>query len=131
VHTVLVVDDDAAVRRALTRFLDLDGFVTAEAENGAAALAYLKNGGPASLILLELHMPLMDGWEFRKYQREDPALAEIPVIVVSGAEAFRLHEIEPVAMFRKPARMSDLLKCVRRVCGRTDLVDPQVHRAAS
>lgn len=116
---VLIVDDDAAIRRMLSRHLTLDGFTVAEAENGQAALAYLRNGGEASVILLDLRMPVMDGWTFRREQRLDPTLAHIPVVVLSGADADRFHELDAAAAFDKPARMSDLVPCLRHLCGST------------
>jgi CheY-like chemotaxis protein len=116
VHPVLIVDDDAAVRRTMARFLGLDGFAVIEADNGQAALAYLRGGGEASVILLDLRMPVMDGWAFRREQQRDPAFAHIPVIVLSGADAHRFHELEAAATFHKPASMSELLRCVRRLC---------------
>jgi CheY-like chemotaxis protein len=116
VHFFLIVDDDAAVRRTMARFLGLDGFTVIEADNGQDALAYLRGGGTASVILLDLRMPVMDGWAFRREQQRDPAFAHIPVIVLSGADAHRFHELEASATFHKPARMSELLRCVRRLC---------------
>jgi CheY-like chemotaxis protein len=113
-HTVLVVEDDTAVRRTIARFLELDGFTAIEAGHGQAALEYLRNGGEASLIVLDLRMPLMDGWTFHREQRADPILARIPVIVLSAAD---VHDgVDAIATFRKPASMAALLSCIRRVC---------------
>jgi CheY-like chemotaxis protein len=116
VHSVLIVDDDAAVRGLMARFLGHGGYTVIEADNGQAALAYLRGGGEASVILLDLRMPVMDGWAFRREQRRDPAFADIPVIVLSGADAHRFHELEAAATFHKPASMVELLRCVRRLC---------------
>ena len=102
------------MRRTIARFLALDGFAAIEAAHGQAALEYLRNGGEASVIVLDLHMPVMDGWTFHREQRADPVLARIPVIVLSAADVH--HGVEAVATFRKPASMSALLSCVRRVC---------------
>ena len=115
-HCILIVDDDAAVRQMMTQVLELDGFTVIEADNGRDALAYLRGGGTPSVILLDLRMPVMDGWAFRREQQRDPAFAHIPVVVLSGADAHRFHELEAAATFHKPARMSDLLRCVRRLC---------------
>jgi CheY-like chemotaxis protein len=67
--------------------------------------------------VLDLRMPVMDGWAFRKEQRSDPGLAGIPVIVLSGADAERVPEIEAAAAFRKPVSFSDVIAVVRRLCG--------------
>jgi len=115
-HTVLVVDDDDAVRRTLTRFLGLDGFTTVEARNGQVALAYLRGGGVPDVILLDLHMPIVDGRAFRRAQLADPALARIPVIILSAEEVHRYPELAALTAFHKPTSLSALLCHVRRLC---------------
>ena len=112
---VLLVDDDAAVRRTMARFLGIDGFKVVEADNGQTALTYLRDGGKASVIVLDLRMPVMDGWAFRKQQRLDPAFSGIPVIVLSGADSDRFPELEANALFEKPTSFATLLKCVREL----------------
>ena len=84
---VLVVDDDPNLVRLMSKFLKLEGFAPVPASNGQEALAYLRGGGDASVILLDLRMPVMDGWAFRKEQRGDPVLAGIPIVVMSGVAA--------------------------------------------
>jgi CheY-like chemotaxis protein len=83
---ILVVDDEAFVRLYLEEVLADEGHDVLSARDGAEALRLLRTGGAApNLILLDLMMPGMNGWEFRKEQAADPGLAEIPVVVVSGA----------------------------------------------
>jgi CheY-like chemotaxis protein len=115
--TVLVVDDDPGVQRVMAKFLKLEGFTPAVAANGQEALAYLRGGGEACVIVLDLRMPVMDGWTFRKEQRLDPGLARIPIVVLSGVEAERIPELEAVAAFRKPVSFPDIIDVVRRLCG--------------
>jgi CheY-like chemotaxis protein len=115
--SVLIVEDDSAGRRMMAQFFEFGGFTVIEAENGQDALACLRRGGEASVIVLDLRMPVMDGWTFRRAQRADPAFADIPVIVLSGADTDRFDELEAAAAFRKPVRMSELLSCVRRLSG--------------
>ena len=115
VHPVLLVDDDAGVRRTLAKFLGRDGIPVVEADNGRAALTYLRDGGEASVIVLDLRMPVMDGFAFRAEQRREPALANIPVIVLSGADTDRFDELEAAATFEKPASFADLVRCVREL----------------
>src|SRR5262245_27122466 len=100
--TILVVDDDAAVVRPLARFLELEGFKPVVAANGLEALAYLRGGGAAAVIILDLRMPVMDGWAFRREQLRDPLLAAIPVVVLSGADEQRVPEVSAAAAFQKP-----------------------------
>jgi CheY-like chemotaxis protein len=81
---VLIVDDDEPFRVALTSVLVDEGYPVATAAHGQAALAYLRANAPPRLILLNLVMPVMNGWVFRAEQQQDPALAAIPVVLVSG-----------------------------------------------
>ncbi len=114
---ILLVDDDVAVRRAIARFLVFEGFDVVEAGNGQEALNYLRTGAGASVIVLDLRMPVMDGWTFRREQRLDPALDKIPVVVLSGADAHRFPELEAAAAFEKPVKMSQVAGAVRRLSG--------------
>ena len=81
---VLVVDDDADIREALTHLLESEGHEVTAASDGRVALGSLARE-PADVIVLDLMMPVMNGWEFCEAQRMDPVLAEIPVIVISAA----------------------------------------------
>src|SRR5439155_21531616 len=100
--TVLVVDDDPDLVRLMGRYLTLSGFTAVPAANGREALAYLRGGGTANVILLDLRMPVMDGWTFRRTQRDDPAIASIPVVVLSGvAEVESLRDLGVAATFSK------------------------------
>jgi CheY-like chemotaxis protein len=112
---VLVVDDDAAVRRAIAKFLQYEGLAVVEAGNGQEALQKLREGG-VSVVLLDLRMPVMDGWAFRRAQRQDRTIADIPIVIMSGADADRFHELEAAAAFEKPARMSEVTDVIRRIC---------------
>ena len=116
-HTILVVDDDPGVQRVMAKFLTLEGFTAAVAGNGAEALAYLRSDTNVRVIVLDLRMPVMDGWTFRKEQRLDPGIAAIPVVVLSGAESERVPELEAAAAFRKPVSFPEVIDVVRRLCG--------------
>ena len=105
---VLLVDDDAAVRQMLARALVFEAFVVVEAANGLEALEQLRRGCGAGVIVLDLRMPVMDGWAFRRAQRADPKIAKTPVVVLSGADAHRFAELEALAAFEKPVRISEL-----------------------
>jgi len=117
--TILVVDDDAAVIRPLARFLELEGFSTVTAANGLEALKYLRGGGGASVIVLDLRMPVMDGWTFRREQLRDPILAKIPVVVLSGADHDRVPEILAAAAFEKPYQLAEVTTAVRQLCAQS------------
>src|SRR5256714_15268518 len=82
---VLVVEDHEFAREALAALLATEGYDVIEAENGREALAAMAKGAPPDVILLDLMMPVMDGWEFMKRQRSDWRLFTIPTIAVTGA----------------------------------------------
>src|SRR3989441_4704028 len=114
--TVLIVDDDPNLQRLMTKFLKLEGFSSIPANNGREALDYLRGGGDASVILLDLRMPVMDGWTFRQEQRQDPGIANIPIVVLSGVETERMHELDAAASFHKPVSFPEVVVVLRRLC---------------
>lgn len=82
---VMIVDDDLDLRELLSELIQDEGYEVVQASHGAEALALLRSGHlNPSLILLDLMMPVLDGWAFRRAQMEDPALREIPVIVLTA-----------------------------------------------
>ena len=117
---VLVVDDDADIRFAAVMLLQSDGYTTIAAANGREALGLLRRGVRPKLILLDLRMPVMDGFAFRAAQLADPALARIPVVVVS-ADGPRVvpkaaKELRAVAAVEKPVCGDELLDVVNEFC---------------
>src|SRR6185436_12323698 len=86
---ILLVEDDFDVRDALIPILEYEGHRVVGAASGQEALDRLRSGAKPSLILLDLMMPGMSGMEFRAEQLRDPALASIPVVVVSADPAAR------------------------------------------
>ncbi|HEY7287183.1 MAG TPA: response regulator [Vicinamibacterales bacterium] len=118
--SILVVDDDSAVRRAVARFLRAEGLDVLEASNGEEGLTRLREAPEVSAILLDLRMPIMDGWTFRRAQRQDPAIADIPVVIMSGADVDRFNELEAAATFEKPVQMSEVAVVLHKLCGTPD-----------
>ena len=85
-HSILLVEDDDDFRLGLAEFLRGEGYLVTCAANGLEALSYLKSAPkPPSVVLLDLKMPVMSGWDFRAKMLEDSAFSSIPVIVLSGA----------------------------------------------
>ncbi|MDD5630034.1 MAG: response regulator [Elusimicrobia bacterium] len=116
---VLVVDDDAAVRGMLCAALSAQGYETLAAGNGREALACLRGQARRpGLILLDLMMPEMNGWEFLRVQREDPDLARIPVAVITVLANLegRAPELGAVDLLAKPSRIETLMPLVARLC---------------
>jgi CheY-like chemotaxis protein len=114
--TVFIIEDDVDTRDMLAKFLELEGYRVEMASNGRQALDLLKTGAPANVIVLDLMMPVMDGWEFRRRQIEDARLRNIPTIVVSAAGRERLSQIQADAYLSKPVDMDELLARVSQFC---------------
>jgi CheY-like chemotaxis protein len=117
---VLIVDDDDAIRHALTLLLEQSGYVVKGAHNGEKALDVLRATDKLpSVILLDLNMPIMTGWEFRLEQKRDSQLAQIPVIIISADRSLE-HQpftIDAIGYFRKPLDIPELLRLIAQHCG--------------
>jgi CheY-like chemotaxis protein len=115
---VLIVEDDTDLRETLADLLQAEGYRTAEAANGREALARLQQVGPPCLILLDLMMPVMNGWEFREQLRQDPALAATPVAILTGVRnsADQAAALDAVGYFQKPLDFDALLATVATYC---------------
>jgi CheY-like chemotaxis protein len=114
--TVLVIEDDTATREALALFLGQEGCHVLRAIDGRQALDMLRKGPRPDLILLDLMLPGMDGWQFRRQQQRDPYLASIPVVVVSAAGDLKgqASSLGAVSLMSKPVELDHLLAEVRR-----------------
>jgi CheY-like chemotaxis protein len=115
---VLIVDDDRDIRETLEEILAYEGYTVATARNGADALQKARALRP-ELILLDLFMPVMDGAEFRRQQRDDPDIGAIPVVVVSAAAGLeeRVQALEVAEHLEKPLQIERLFQVVARYCG--------------
>ena len=111
---ILVVDDHDRARLAVATLLSPIGYDVVEASNGRDALALLTKGLRPDLILLDLMMPVMDGWEFMKRQRRDRQLCTIPTIVVSGVPSHdpRCLEMPVVRLVAKPFTGEQLIAAI-------------------
>jgi CheY-like chemotaxis protein len=111
---VLVVDDDGDVRDVLREVLEENGYLVRTAGDGREALAVLRREPRTSLILLDVMMPVMDGWEFRAEQVQDAAIADIPVVVITavGDADEKAKAMAAAGALRKPVRLKDLLAAV-------------------
>ncbi len=113
---VLIVEDDADLREMMAQLLALEGYVATTVANGLEALEYLERGDKPDVILLDLMMPVMDGWEFRRQQQAVPTLANVPVIILSAIDQRRAAEVDAAAFIKKPLDFDRLLELVRRFC---------------
>ena len=112
---VLVIDDEADIRSLLTDFLSAEGYAVVSALDGREGLARLAAGLRPAVILFDLKMPVMNGWQFRAAQLADPALAAIPAIVTSGQQdaAQIAQDFPTVRHIRKPFRLAEVGEAVR------------------
>jgi CheY-like chemotaxis protein len=118
---ILVVDDDAHIRELLIEVLQDIGYDVGSAVNGYDALSVLRACSSSSrpcLILLDLMMPRMNGWEFIAAQQVDPAIAGIPIVVLSAHLDIEYHSttLGVVGHLRKPVELDDLIAAVQRLC---------------
>jgi CheY-like chemotaxis protein len=114
---VLLIEDHADTRHMVETYLTLEGVRTVTAENGLAGLDALRNSRPA-VILLDLSMPVMDGWGFRHAQQRlsDAALADVPVVVMSALNDSGRYaqELGAAGVIPKPIDLDRMMELVRQ-----------------
>src|SRR5262245_45714290 len=99
---ILVVEDDTDLRDTLSDALRMEGYDVVAVEHGEAALRHLQRGLKPCMILLDLMMPVMDGWTFRREMLKDDDLAAIPVVVMTAAQPARAAAIGSDEILYKP-----------------------------
>jgi CheY-like chemotaxis protein len=117
---VLVVEDDALIRIDLTGALRDEGYDVVSAIDGSDALDCLGERGDWCVILLDMKMPRMDAAEFRRHQLRQPAIAAIPIVLMSAANSLDEHarELHAAAYIAKPFRLEQIFAAVRQHCPR-------------
>lgn len=115
---VLVIEDNSDIREGLEALLRMEGFDVVAAQNGRDALEMLEKGLRPCIIIIDLMMPVMNGFEFRAEQLRRPELATIPVIACSGvADAVQsAGQLGAKALVQKPTRPEQLIALVHRHC---------------
>jgi CheY-like chemotaxis protein len=116
-RTILVVDDDSAIRETLAELLQDEGYVVVTAVNGRDALDKLRSHSPGRpcVILLDLMMPVMTGAEFHAEQQKDPVLSSIPVVVISADRDLKSKSFGSDYL-SKPVRIDTVLGAIERHC---------------
>ena len=114
--SILVVEDDEDAREAMVALLQMKGYRAVSAGNGREALDYLEEAPAPDLIILDLWMPVMDGWQFRSEQIKNPRLAHIPVIVVTALSD--RADVDANEVIIKPVDVDRLLSTVDHYCRR-------------
>ena len=124
-HHILVVEDDAVMRDSIAELLEEEGYTVAVANGGEQGLAYLQQSPRPSLILLDLMMPAMNGWEFHSQLQRDPSLATIPVVILSAVADFqrRRGKLDVAAILPKPVNISHLLDVITQTLADSPEVD--------
>jgi CheY-like chemotaxis protein len=114
-NTVLIVDDDENIRDILKMTLELEGYEAVTAIHGQAGLEALRQMPEPCLVLLDLMMPVMDGWEFARIVEADSALKKIPIAVVT-AFTDKAEAIHAKQLLKKPIDLDSLLRVVKCYC---------------
>ena len=120
---VLLVDDDFAIIDGVSDFLESEGFSVVTASNGIDALNQLRSGLRVDVIVLDVMMPVMDGWDFRAEQLADPSLRGIPVVVISASGFSRetlQRQLSACEVLPKPLDLDGFLRALNTVCGGSD-----------
>jgi len=119
--TLLVVEDNEVTREGLAVVLRREGGTVVLAADGQEALACLRSEPPPDLVLLDMMMPGVDGWAALAETKRNPALAGVPVLIVTGlgvANAEWAASLGAAGCLGKPVETEELLREVRRCCGR-------------
>lgn len=112
---VMVVDDDDAIREALEDVLGDEGYDVIAASDGQQALDYLSDERRPSVILLDLWMPVMDGWKFLEALRADPRFDRIPLVVLTAARDQRARDLHVAEVLTKPVQLEQVLGVLKRL----------------
>jgi two-component system response regulator MprA len=129
---ILIVEDEADVAQTFADVLEGAGYHTLRASNGLEGLEHLRTGGRPSLILLDVSMPVLDGWGFRREQQLMPGGTTVPVMVITAdSDAGRkAAALGAQGWLRKPCGVRALLDEVYRLCGPPEGEAPGMRRAA-
>jgi CheY-like chemotaxis protein len=114
--TVLVVEDDPDIREALCALLEDEGYNVYSAENGRTAACLLGDRPPPSLVITDLMMPIMDGWQLVERLRQSDRLASVPVVVISAVPPSQAPRGIRV-LLRKPVNAGEVLEVVEHYAG--------------
>lgn len=112
---ILIVDDDPDVRELLRESLELVGHLVIDASNGKEALDVLERTSDVDLVLLDLRMPIMDGWQFLAAKAKRVNLARVPVVVLSATDPDEALLSGTSGFLKKPFELDDLLAVAERL----------------
>jgi CheY-like chemotaxis protein len=111
---ILVVDDNDDLRETVQMLLEQFGYTVAVAANGQEALERLEGGARPSVILLDLMMPELNGWQFFERARQDARLASIPLVIMTAHKPTDAVRFPPADVLQKPFDAAELLATIAR-----------------
>lgn len=122
-HSILLVEDDDFIRQEVSEALQDEGYTVSAAAHGKEALALLADGEKPSVVLLDLMMPVMNGWEFLKAFKKEESYAGIPVVILSAfADRATIIGGDAISVLRKPINLDALFAVLSEHC-----TDKMVH----
>lgn len=114
-NPILIIEDNPAVVDTMKSVLELEGFTVFTASNGQEGIEALQKIGTACVILLDMMMPVMNGWHFLDFQRSNKLYSEIPVVVVSAFSDIA-KSVKPNDFIPKPVKLDELIQKVHKYC---------------
>lgn len=113
--SILIIEDNAAVVSTMKSILELEGYTVHTASNGQEGIEELQRIGPCCVILLDMMMPVLNGWHFLDFQRSRPEFSATPVIVISAFGEIA-RSVKPNDYIPKPVKLDVLLTTVQKYC---------------
>jgi CheY-like chemotaxis protein len=113
---VAIVEDDAEFRNMLRELLEEEDYRVIAVANGAEALETLRGSSLPSVILLDVSMPVMDGFDFLRHRNDDPRLSKVPVVLVTNAKPHERPTAGVSDVVRKPIDIDEILFAIKRYC---------------
>ena len=113
---VAIVEDDSEFRNMLRELLEEEQYRVVAVSNGAEALEKLRGETLPNVILLDVSMPVMDGFDFLRFRNDDPQLAQVPVVLVTNAKPHERPTIGVNDVVRKPIDIDEILFAIKRYC---------------
>ena len=116
-HSILLVEDDDFIRQEISEALEDEGYQVSTAAHGKEALAILAEGTRPSVVLLDLMMPVMNGWEFLKAFKKEDRFTGIPVVILSAfADRATIIGGDAISVLRKPINLNALFSVLDEHC---------------
>jgi CheY-like chemotaxis protein len=113
---VAIIEDDAEFRNMLRELLEEEHYRVVAVANGAEALATLRGATMPNVILLDVSMPVMDGFDFLRHRNDDPQLSAVPVVLVTNAKPHERPTVGVNDVVRKPIDIDEILFAIKRYC---------------